>query len=316
MKLSHAVIDKTNMATLTPSGMKLFLHLAKRQDIQGNIVGVHHNEVTKYTGMVKQSFYNALYELKDKEIITYSKVSDGSYYNVKILDNDFSNGKKDFKRGYIDLSRSVFHKKSFKKLKSHEVYLMFQLMKRTHASRNAFKIMPKTFYDKYTKLFNVTKRVVRSYLHNIKKFFSIGIVRGLYFITYKHSVFKDKAKPERYFRDKGTALSIIRQLKIKKYSEKELEEITELLYQYRNMCNEKNEKIETILLNVLWQINKDKQLKERKLDYKYANKLIHNHLVNGDEIEEFKPHNRFKTMDDINKLELIMLRKKNKLAQA
>ena len=56
------------------------------------------------------------------------------------------------------------------------------------------------FYEVFTKLLHVTKRVIRCYLHSLRRFFSVGIKDGLYYITLLHSVFaqeEEKGKKHR-----------------------------------------------------------------------------------------------------------------------
>lgn len=288
MKLSYKLLSQPNMAKLNKVEMDTLLELVKNQNESGRINGVHYRDICAATGIAKQSFYNALYGLKIKDIISFEKDANNGFYNVLVKYNDFSNGHDSFKQGYINLQRKVFHQKAFKKLKAHEKYLVFILLKRTHENRSSFKMIPKNLYDKYCKLFNVTKRVVRSYLHSVRKFFSIGIVKGLYYITYKHSVFKPKLdKPERYYKDRAYINSVTKKLKIRGFTEHELDQVTELMHQYRNMCKESGTSIETVMLNAIYHSSKDKTQHQRNLDYKYINKLINRHLNKGEYIEEY-----------------------------
>ena len=187
MKLRYQVIPKLNK--LSNSEMKLFIYLVQSENQSTGLVeGVYYRDVMKHTGICKQSFYNALKGLEEKKIVTVQKNSDVDY-DVLILDNACPT-EQERSEGYINLNRKVFHSKEFRKLKAHEKYLLFEFLKRTHESRGSMRIKVKHFYEEFMKMLGVKERVLRSYLHNLKKFFSIGIKDGNYFITYLHSVFK------------------------------------------------------------------------------------------------------------------------------
>ena len=170
MKLRYQVIPKLNK--LSNSEMKLFIYLVQSENQSTGLVeGVYYRDVMKYTGICKQSFYNALKGLEEKKIVTVQKNSDVDY-DVLILDNACPT-EQERSEGYINLNRKVF-----------------EFLKRTHESRGSMRIKVKHFYEEFMKMLGVKERVLRSYLHNLKKFFSIGIKDGNYFITYLHSVFK------------------------------------------------------------------------------------------------------------------------------
>ncbi len=282
MKVSFPLIRKQNMAKLSNVGMSLLFHLLIRQDEKGNVWGVHYKDVVKDTGMCKQSFYNAMQELYDKELIKKpEKIDDGSYYNIFIYDNDFSDKKKAFDEGYVNLQRKVFHKKTFKKLKSHEKYLVLYFMLRTYENTSSFSIKPKTLYKNLMELFNVTKRVVRSYIHSIRKYFSVGIKNGLYYITYKSGELDEKTgKAERFYRDRAFVLYLKNKNKIKVISEteKEVDQLAELVYQYRQTAIEKGKDIKSVFERVIrYLVNESgvQRIKDRRLpDVKLTNKTI------------------------------------------
>lgn len=278
MKVSYQLIRKPNMAKLSNVGMALLFHLFIRQDEKGKVKGVHYKDVVKDTGMCKQSFYNSMQELYEKGIIKKpEKIDDGSYYNIFIYDNDFSN--KDFDLGYVNLQCKTFHQKKFKNMKSHEKYLVLYFLMCTHENSSSFKIKPKTLYENLTKLFGITKRVVRSYIHSIREFFSVGIKNELYYITYKSSVWNEKTgKPERFYRDRSLVLYLKNKNKIKLASEQELDELAELVYQYRNIACQKGKNINNIFEKVIAYLIRESgalRIKDRRFPViKLANKTI------------------------------------------
>lgn len=87
MRIKYSLINKLN--TLKSTEFTLFLYLAKYQQLNGLVQGVHNQTVCQETGMCKQSFYNALRGLEKKNIISVTKASDIDY-NVLIIGNDFT----------------------------------------------------------------------------------------------------------------------------------------------------------------------------------------------------------------------------------
>ena len=145
MRIKYSLIDK--LKNLTSTEMDLFLYIAKYQRLNGFVAGVHNQNVCKATGMCKQSFYTAMRGLERKEIVKISRTSDIDY-DFLILGNDFT-GDDAFKagcEGYIDLSRSIFHKKQFKQLKAKEKWLLLYFLHCTHDNSSSYRIGTGNFY--------------------------------------------------------------------------------------------------------------------------------------------------------------------------
>lgn len=186
MKLCYEKISQLH--GLTSSEMSLFLYIVTIQDQRtGKAEGLYYRDAMEACGMCKQSFYNALSGLVKKKVIEAEKKSSVDY-DIRIPGNAFPD---ENYRGYVKLNREVFHKKSFRGLKSHEKYLLFEFLKGTHENGHSLRIGVEKFYEKYEEILHVSRRVIRMYLHRLKKFFSIGIKNGMYYITYLHSVFKN-----------------------------------------------------------------------------------------------------------------------------
>ena len=193
MKIKYSIIEK--LKNLTASEWALFLYAVKcQEEATGMVRGLYYRDVMKETKMCKQSFYNALEGLKRKQIITVEKNSDVDY-DITIIGNDFpwkGDPGKTYEEGYVSLARDAFHRKAFKELKPHEMYLLFEFLKRTHEGGHSFHIGVEKLYEDWSCVLGVTKRVIRGYLHALKKFFSIGIKNGQYYITYLHEVFRKR----------------------------------------------------------------------------------------------------------------------------
>lgn len=229
MRIKYSMLPK--LQNLTNREMDFLLYIARYQDLAGNVPGVHNKDVCKHTGMCKQSFYTVMRSLEEKKIIKSVKRSEIDY-DILILDNDFSYTGA-FQEGYVNLHRQIFHQKQFKTLKSNEKYLLMELLKRTHENSSSFQIRTKKLYEVFTKLLGVTERVIRYYLRSLRKFFSIGIKKGKYYITYLHSVFQTKEKKGVEEQEFEYFVKVqCRRRKIK-YTETELGLTAALLKQYR-----------------------------------------------------------------------------------
>ena len=279
MRIKYSLIDK--LKTLTSTEMDLFLYIAKYQRLNGFVAGVHNQNVCKATGMCKQSFYTAMRGLERKEIVKISRTSDIDY-DFLILGNDFT-GDDAFKagcEGYIDLSRSIFHKKQFKQLKAKEKWLLLYFLHCTHDNSSSYRIGTGNFYKKFCTLLGVTKRMVRSYLHSLRAFFSVGIVKGIYYITYRRSVFNEKQGEQEKQEHEFFASALLRRNKIRKYNQEALAETAKLIKQYRGIAHDSGYNIFDVLEKAVREsIPDESKPKDRKLSYKYVHKLVRKTLA-------------------------------------
>lgn len=279
MRIKYSLIDK--LKNLTSTEMDLFLYIAKYQRLNGFVAGVHNQNVCKATGMCKQSFYTAMRGLERKEIVKINRTSDIDY-DFLILGNDFT-GDDAFKagcEGYIDLSRSIFHKKQFKQLKAKEKWLLLYFLHCTHDNSSSYRIGTGNFYKKFCTLLGVTKRMVRSYLHSLRAFFSVGIVKGIYYITFKKSVFNQKQGEQEKQEHEFFASALLRRNKIRKYNQEALAETAKLIKQYRGIAHDSGYNIFDVLEKAVREsIPDESKPKDRKLSYKYVHKLVRKTLA-------------------------------------
>lgn len=187
MKIKYALLDK--LFLLTNKEIALFLYIACYQDDYGHIRGIYYRDVCRHCLMCKQTFYNILESLQLKGIITFSRIQND--YDIMILNNDFSYSES-LKEGYVNVSRKVFDSKKFQSLRAKEKALVLYFMKLTHVNTKSYHIGTAKFYEAYTRLVGVTKRVLRGYLHFLRDFFAICIKDGQYYITYRAEVFREK----------------------------------------------------------------------------------------------------------------------------
>lgn len=279
MRIKYSLIDK--LKTLTSTEMDLFLYIAKYQRLNGFVAGVHNQDVCRATGMCKQSFYTAMHGLERKGIVKISRTSDIDY-DFLILGNDFT-GADAFKagcEGYIDLSRTIFHKKQFKQLKAKEKWLLLYFLHCTHDNSSSYRIGTGNFYKKFCTLLGVTKRMVRSYLHSLRAFFSVGIVKGIYYITYRRSVFNEKQGAQEKQEHEFFASALLRRNKIRKYNQEALAETAKLIKQYRGIAHDSGYNIFDVLEKAVRESIPDElKPKDRKLSYKYVHKLVRKTLA-------------------------------------
>lgn len=279
MRIKYSLISK--LKDLTSVEMDFFLYIAKYQQKSGWVRGVHNQDVCRNTGMCKQSFYTAMRGLEEKGIVRVEKNSEIDY-DILILNNDFTKKGALEKgcEGFISLDREVFHRKQFKGLKAKEKWMLLYFMHCTHENTGSYRIGTANFYKKFCELLGVTKRMIRSYLHNLRHFFSVGIVKGIYYITYKRSIFhpKENIGQEKQEHEFFTA-ALLRRCKIRNYTTYAFEEVAKLIKQYRYIAADSGKNIFALLEKAVEKsIPEGKRPKDRTLSYKYVHKLIRESL--------------------------------------
>lgn len=281
MRIKYTLLDR--MKNLTSTEMDFLLYIARKQDLRGHVVGVHNQDVCRNTGMCKQSFYTAMRGLEKKGVIRAVKASEIDY-DVTILDNDCMDketGKFYCPEGYINLQRSIFRQKRFRQLKAKEKWMLMYFLHITHENSASYRIGTSTFYEKFTKLLGVTGRVIRSYLHQLREFFSIGIIKGIYFITYRHSVFepKDEIGTERCCHE-NFVQAAARRNRIRKVTGQDIRDTAELVKQYRQEADRRGYEIFEVLQLCIQQSVKDQiHPKDRRLQDRYIHKLVRKALA-------------------------------------
>lgn len=261
LKIKYRLLKK--FVNLTNKENDFLLYVARFQNEKGEVIGIYYKDIMKNCGMCKQTFYAVLRSLVKKGIITYTR--ENNDYNITILDNDFSYPES-YKEGYVNLFRKIFRSKKFRNLKAKEKILLLLFLKITHENTSSYQIGTKNFYDKYTKLLGVTVRVLRGYLHSLRKFFSIGIKDGKYFITYLSNVFKDRLGEVNQYLDHVVKVGC-RRNKVDVDPEA-VNDTIQLIKQYRQEAREAGQNILDVLNSCLT------KCKDGILNSKYIHKLI------------------------------------------
>lgn len=175
MRLPIKLIEKLN--NLTNCEMNMYLWLCENQNDNGAVSGIRPSDFLDM--MSKQSFYNALKGLTDKGLIRLGLRKKRHEYKISL--NEVTIVGDEWKEGYINLNKKLFQCEDFKKLKSREKYLMLLFYVKTSVAvtpsgTKAVHSMEKdTFYEKYSKVLNRSKRRIMEYMHSLKKFFNINI---------------------------------------------------------------------------------------------------------------------------------------------
>lgn len=203
MKLKYRILEKLH--NVSNSEMDLLVWAVQHSDeASGTMYGAYYKDYCDEYDRCKQSFYNALYGLADKGIVTFRRNQNDagttSDYDITINDNAYpwkgSSEATYRNEGYVDLASPVFRSDEFKALKAKEKYLALEFRKRSFETGKGYKHGVRAFYEAWDKTLGVTDRTVRGYIHSLSKvcgFFSIGIKDGFYRIT-SRICFKKPAK--------------------------------------------------------------------------------------------------------------------------
>lgn len=180
MYLTQEVLKRTPVLTTTE--MNILLLLVRYQDDDGLVIGVHYKDfMDELNFKSRQTFYNVLRSLKEKNFIEYTQNVKGDY-DVVVLDNEGYTKQED--HDYINLNRNIFRDKIFYKMKGHEKYLLMKLMRLTAKNRGKYLREVKAFLEECITELQVTRRVIIQYLHTLKKYFSITIRKGVFVFSY------------------------------------------------------------------------------------------------------------------------------------
>ncbi len=156
--MAHIASDALhNLILHNPTSLEIdfMLYILQYQDADSCIRGMYYKDVMKALGCCKQSFYNALYGLRDKNIIRIDRESIIDY-DITLLtgDNSIEHAKE---VGYLQVRLPVLHSPAFQKLPAYAKMIAMDLMLIVRANNNAWKINKSNFLKRYadTKLLPV-----------------------------------------------------------------------------------------------------------------------------------------------------------------
>lgn len=186
-------------AGVTSKEFDFLIYVSRFQGEDGKVDGIYYKEVCENMNISHQGFYDIKNSLEKKGIIKSEKNSRIDH-DITILGNSFENTE-NFQESYINTNHNIFQEEDFFQLKAGTKLLAMEMMKLSYAGKGKAVIGKEKFYEKYCRLFRVKKRVMRIYLMQLKKFFSVGLKDGKYYITPLVKVYRKpgtKTETERY----------------------------------------------------------------------------------------------------------------------
>lgn len=226
-KVLHQWLEKN----LTSAEMSFLVYISHYQNEAGTAIGIYYKDVCQTLEISVQTYYNVLDSLQRKEIISLQRVSDIDY-DVTILGNDFSD--QNYQEGYINTNRKVFYAEDFLTLKAPEKLMIMELMRAAYCNHGKYIIEKEKFYEKYMRLFRVTKRVIRGYLGSLRKFFQVVLQHGKYAIVPKKYIFDKSEQTETEMYAQKVVQAGCRRQRIRNMSEKAIKDTVVLWNQYRS----------------------------------------------------------------------------------
>ena len=147
MKLKYRILEKLH--NVSNSEMDLLVWAVQHSDeTSGTMYGAYYKDYCDEYDRCKQSFYNALYGLADKGIVTFRRNQNDagttSDYDITVNDNAYpwkgSSEATYRNEGYVDLASPVFRSGEFKSLKAKEKYLALEFRKRSLRQEKAISM--------------------------------------------------------------------------------------------------------------------------------------------------------------------------------
>lgn len=280
-KLKNSVLDKMIAAKLTSKEIDFLIYISRFQNDDGRITGVHYKALCETMHMSYQGFYDTKKSLQEKGFIASEK-SNLIDHDITIIGNGYYD-MNDINEGYVNTNHHIFYDDKFFALKAGAKLLAMELLRMSYAGtgdeKGQYRIRTARFYEKYTKVFGVSKRVMRYYLMSLKPFFSIGIVNGLYYIRPKNSVYRQPGQASENENFAAHNVDVIcRRNKIKEPGQKEVKDVMSLTRQYKKEAENIKQNIFDLLRKAVEKsleiLNNGSVIKIRKL----KPKLIHSIL--------------------------------------
>ena len=282
-KIKYSVLDKLLQADLSRAEMDFILHISHYQDDSGCVSGIYYRDICNVLQISYQTFYDVLHSLQVKEIISVTKAYYGDW-DVTILDNSFQDGI----TGYVSTGDDLFLDPEFQKCGPQEKLLALEFLKiaKNPSNGGKYKIGKEKLYEKYCKLFSVTKRVFLRYLHRLRKFFSMIVTEGIYYIRPgKNYRGKNKGRTDTELLREHVNRFVLRRNRAA-YTEKEGKDTAKLLTQYAGMVPDGRMLIRLFSEAVLESIRirnagiRNRYKWNRRLNPKFVHRLLQEKILN------------------------------------
>lgn len=282
-KIKYCVLDKLLRADLSRAEMDFILHISHYQDDSGCVSGIYYRDICNVLQISYQTFYDVLHSLQVKEIISVTKAYYGDW-DVTILDNSFQDGI----TGYVSTGDDLFLDPEFQKCGPQEKLLALEFLKIAKNPFNGgkYKIGKEKLYEKYCKLFSVTKRVFLRYLHRLRKFFSMIVTEGIYYIRPgKNYRGKNKGRTDTELLREHVKRFVLRRNRAT-YTEEEGKDVARLLTQYAGTVPDARLLIRLFSEAVLESIRirnagiRNRYKWNRRLNPKFVHKILQEKILN------------------------------------
>lgn len=224
---------------MTNTEYNLLLYLSHYQSDDGSVIGIYYKNVCREIQISYQSFYNALYGLKEKGLIEIKKES-YTDWDVLIRNNDLSNidytkktsGNSGKEKSYLNTGVDLFYSQRFYALKVNEKKLIIELIRLAGIRGGCYKVESKKFYEDFKNIFGVKKRALQNYLTTVRRFFEVKLCDGYYcFIPHKDAREKTTAPSDKDVFADGVATAAFRRSKAV-YNEETYRDTRFLIIQY------------------------------------------------------------------------------------
>lgn len=282
-KIKYCVLDKLLRADLSRAEMDFILHISHYQDDSGCVSGIYYRDICNVLQISYQTFYDVLHTLQVKEIISVTKAYYGDW-DVTILDNSFQDGI----TGYVSTGDDLFLDPEFQKCGPQEKLLALEFLKiaKNPSNGGKYKIGKEKLYEKYCKLFSVTKRVFLRYLHRLRKFFSMIVTEGIYYIRPgKNYRGKNKGRTDTELLREHVKRFVLRRNRAT-YTEEEGKDVARLLTQYAGTVPDARLLIRLFSEAVLESIRirnagiRNRYKWNRRLNSKFVHKILQEKILN------------------------------------
>lgn len=222
---------------LTGKEIDFLIVLSFYQDKRGVVQGMHYRKMMAEAGMSAQSFYDCMRSLEEKAVVHAVGVHND--YDITLCGNDFTiYSDEDYKEGrvkYLSTNCRLFRDCNFRRLKPKQKLLVMALYQIQSAGApngvQSYRIGREKFYQKYTRLLDVSCRTLQKYLKMLKLYFSIGLKDGIYYFTMRKNFLKraETSRTEKEIAMVQILEAACRRNKVKDPDPKEQKEILQTL---------------------------------------------------------------------------------------
>jgi len=173
MRLKNDILNRLINEDITSSELSLYIFIAQRSSFEGIMPNLKMRDFVDSCDFSKQTFYNALYSLQEKNFIIIQNNRE-VYFDTYLINNQFKN-EKDTTDVYHNLNYDFLNTNDFHNLNIHVKRLLLRALSM------------KTNTLKYTKD-TLKKYKCFRYLKFLSKFFNIATLKnGTYILNFKYT---------------------------------------------------------------------------------------------------------------------------------